>query len=371
MSGKQDYYDVLGVGREASTGEIRKAYKKLALQFHPDRNQGDDEAESQFKSVTEAYQVLSDDQKRQRYDQFGHAGLEGGAGAGFQGDIFSHFQDIFSDFFGGGFGGGSRQASRARRGRDMGVTQALSLEEAILGCKKEIELHAPTQCETCEGSGAKPGSRPKRCATCAGAGQVSTGRGFVVFTQPCPSCGGEGSVIDDPCHTCDGAGWTEATRKVSVTFPPGIDQGHRLRVAGQGLPSTSGGPPGHLYVDVALEAHPIFERQGDDLITRRTISYPAAALGDSMTIELIGGSDHEVSIEAGTQPGTIITIAGKGTPSVNGPGRGALHVVIQVDVPRELSREARRILKTLREELSGADENEDEDEDGKKHVKTA
>jgi molecular chaperone DnaJ len=352
MSEKVCYYEVLGVAREATCGDIRKAYKKLALKYHPDRNNGCDKATHKFKEVTEAYQVLSDDDKRSRYDQFGHDGVEGAAG--FDGDIFSHFQDLFSDFF-GGFGGGfagQRQRGPAR-GRDVRVTQPLSLEEAVLGVKKELELTTPVSCTTCEGSGAHPGSEPKTCGTCSGRGQISSGRGFIMFTQNCPACQGAGSVVDDPCEACDGVGWEEKSRTVTVSFPAGIDQGHRLRVVGQGLPGTRGGPAGNLYVDVVLEPHERFERQGDDLVARSTVSFVDATLGTTLELELLDGSRLEMELPSGAQPGDVLHAPGKGAPHVNGRGCGDLHVLVQVAVPKRVSRRAKRLLRDLERELSG------------------
>jgi molecular chaperone DnaJ len=348
---KRCYYDVLGLDRGASTDTIRKAYKKLALKHHPDRNNGSDEAAVAFKEATEAYSVLSDDDKRSRYDRFGHAGIDGAADFG--ADIFSHVQDLFSDFF-GGFG--SRQRRGPARGRDLRVEQVLTLEEAVLGCKKEIDITSPVQCDECSGSGARAGTSPTTCTTCAGQGQVSSGRGFIMFTQPCPACQGQGTVVADACDSCKGSGWQEKERTVTVSFPAGIDAGHRLRVAGQGMPGPRGGPPGHLYVDVALEQHARFEREGADLITHQRLSFADAALGTSFTIEMLDGSDFELDIDPGTQPGSVITVPSKGAPNVQGRGRGALHVVIQVDVPKRLSRRAKKLLRELAGELQATDE---------------
>jgi molecular chaperone DnaJ len=348
MSDKRDYYEVLGVPREASPGDLRKAYKKLALKFHPDRNNGCHDAAGRFKEVTEAYSVLSDDDKRRRYDQFGHAGVEGNQDFG--GDIFTHVQDLFSDFF-GGFGGFGRTRRGPARGRDLRVAQTLSFEEAALGCKKEVEIVSPTACVRCNGSGARPGSSPTTCGTCGGRGQISTGRGFIMFTQACPHCHGEGKIVSDPCDQCHGSGWEEKRRTVTVSFPAGIDEGHRLRIAGQGMPGAGGGPPGHLYVDVHLQPHPRFEREGNELITRRRITFAEAALGTSLNIELLDGSTCEVPVEPGTQPGTVLTRPGRGIPSVNGHGIGALHVIVELDVPKQLSRRAKKLLRELEEEL--------------------
>jgi molecular chaperone DnaJ len=357
MSQKRDYYEILGVAKDASAEDIRKAYRQAALKNHPDRNPGDAEAEGRFKEATEAYQVLSDDDKRARYDRFGHAGLEGMPDAG--GDIFSHFQDIFSEFF-GGFGGQRRRGGPAR-GQDIRVQQRLTLKDAMLGCKREVPLRTPVVCEECGGSGAKPGTKRKQCGTCGGVGQVSTSRGFVMFTQTCPECSGEGSVVKTPCVTCKGAGAVEKQRKVMVTFPAGIDGGQRLRVPGQGMPGQQGGPPGDLYVDVELAPDERFERDGADLVTRVVVSFGEAAMGGSSRIDLPDETQVTVDVPPGTQPGEVITLKGKGLPRIDGRGRGALQVVVQVDVPRALSSRAKELLRELENELAR----------GREKVKTA
>ncbi|MCC6525278.1 MAG: molecular chaperone DnaJ [Polyangiaceae bacterium] len=352
MSEKRCYYEVLGVARDASADDVRKAYRKLALQHHPDRNKGCEEATARFKEATEAYQVLSDGDKRARYDRFGHEGVAGSVDMG--GDIFSHFQDIFSELFGGfgGFGrGGGRGRRAARRGQDMRVGRELTLEEAVAGCKKEITIQAPARCSACEGSGSREGAQPSTCTTCGGGGQVSTSRGFIMFSQTCPSCRGEGRVISDPCPTCHGAGWEERPRKVVVNFPAGIDNGHRLRVTGQGLPGDQGAPPGDLYVDVEVAAHERFERHESDLATRVVISFPEAVLGTRAPIEMLDGTTLEVELPQGTQPGDVVTVRGKGVPRLDGRGAGALRVVVQVAVPTKLSKRAKKLLKELDDEL--------------------
>jgi len=356
MSEKQDYYELLGVPREASADEIRKAYRKLALQHHPDRNKGSREAEEKFKAVTEAYSVLSDQEKRARYDRFGHGGFEGGVDVG--GDIFSHFQDIFSEFFGGfgggGFsgGGGGRGRRGPQRGQDMRLEQQLTLEEAVLGCKKEISVHTPVECAACNGTGAEPGTSPVTCSSCRGTGQISSGRGFIVFTQTCPTCSGEGKVIESSCKACAGAGWQEQNRNVTVTFPGGVDTGARLRIPGRGVPGRAGGPPGDLYVDVRVADHERFGREGGDLITRVTLSFPDAALGTKVGIVLLDGTTHELEVTPGTQPGAVLRVPGKGAPRLDGRSPGSLHVVVQVAVPTHLSKRAKKILKELETELA-------------------
>jgi molecular chaperone DnaJ len=353
MSEKRCFYDVLGVTKSSSEDEIRKNYRQCALKFHPDRNPNDPTAASKFKEATEAFSVLSDSQKRARYDQFGHAGLEAGGGFDFSGagmgDIFSQFQDLFSEFFVGGGQRGRRQGPR--RGGDLRIQERLTLKDAVLGCKKEVVVRAPTTCEPCGGSGAAPGSQRHTCGTCRGAGQVSSSRGFVMFTSTCPTCQGEGSVLRDPCQKCGGAGQVEKTRKVMVSFPAGIDTNQRLRVPGQGLPGPVGGEGGDLYVDVELEPDDKFERDGMDLVTRVNISFADAAIGTTIALRWIDDSELELEIPGGTQPGEVITMKGKGAPRVDGRGRGALHVQVQVDVPRHLSARAKTLLAELEEEL--------------------
>jgi molecular chaperone DnaJ len=349
MSQKRDYYEILAVVKEASADDIRKAYRQCALKHHPDRNPGDAEAEARFKEATEAYGVLADEEKRARYDRFGHAGLEGMSEAG-SGDIFSHFQDIFSEFFGGM--GGQRRRGGPARGQDIRIQQRLTLKDAMMGCKREVPLRTPVACDECSGTGAKAGTKRKQCATCGGVGQVSTSRGFVMFTQTCPECAGEGSVVKTPCPACKGAGAVEKQRKVMVSFPAGIDGGQRLRVPGQGMPGHQGGPSGDLYVDIDLAPDERFERDGADLVTRAVISFAEAAMGGSTRIELPDESQVTVDVAAGAQPGEVITMKSKGMPRVDGRGRGALQVVVQVEVPRGLSGRAKELLRELDDELA-------------------
>lgn len=352
MSSKRDYYEVLGVGREASNDEIRKAYKQAALKYHPDRNPGDKEAEGKFKEATEAFSVLSDQDKKQRYDQFGHQGLEGMGGMDFSGvDIFSHFQDLFSEFF-GGFAGGGRARRGPQRGADLRIQQRLTLQEAVLGCKKEMSVRAPVRCQACDGTGAAPGHNRETCKQCQGSGQVSTSRGFVMFTTSCPVCQGEGSILSHPCEKCRGAGQVDDTRKVLVTFPAGIDAGQRLRVPGQGMAGPRGAPSGDLYVDVDVEPDERFDRDGLDLATRAHVSFADAALGTEVQIPMLDDTVLDVGIPAGTQPGDVITMKGKGAPRVDGRGRGALHILVQVDVPKRVSARAKSLLQELQKELA-------------------
>lgn len=354
MSEKRDYYEVLAVARDASEDDIRRSYRKLALKYHPDRNPGDAAAEASFKEATEAYTVLSDKDKRAHYDRFGHAG-GGAAGFDFEhagmADIFSHFQDMFSDFFGGMGGGYGGRPSGPARGQDIRVRAKISLREAMEGAKKEVGLRGAAPCETCNGSGAKAGTEPKKCGQCGGAGQVTTQRGFIMFSSACSRCSGTGRVIEEVCDTCRGQRYVEKQRKVLVTFPAGIDNDQRLRVPGQGMPGMKGAEPGDLYVDVVVEPHPEFERDGVDIGTRRRISFASAALGGKAEVTLPDESKVTVDWPAGTQPGTVRTIDGKGMPRIDRRGRGNVHVLIEVEIPTKLSRKAKKLIEELDAEL--------------------
>jgi molecular chaperone DnaJ len=353
MSSKRDYYEVLGVSREASGDELRKAYRREALRHHPDRNQGDAAAEAKFKEVNEAYQILSDGEKRRVYDQFGHAGLDGGGGFDGIGDVFSHMQDLFAEMFSGsmGFGGNARP----RRGGDLRVQARLTLREAAFGCKREVNVRAPATCTDCGGSGAKHGTKPETCPQCRGSGQVSNARGFVMFTSTCSRCRGAGRVVRQACPSCAGQGAVERARKVTVSFPPGIDGGQRLRVPGQGMPAPGGAAAGDLYVEVDVEADPRFERDGVDLVTRVHVPFTDAALGSEVQVPALAAEDDEATVtlalSPGTQSGAVFTMKGHGVPRLDGRGRGSLVVVVQVDVPTALTPRARELLAQLGEEL--------------------
>ncbi len=355
MSEKPCFYDVLGSSREASTEELRKAYKKEALKHHPDRNAGNSEAEARFKAINEAYAVLSDEQKREIYDQYGHAGFEGGGGGA--GDVISHMQDLFNEMFSGGFGfpGGGRKPGGAARGGDLQIQSRLTLREAAFGCKREISLKSPVACEECTGSGAAPGSKPEACTTCKGSGQVATARGFVMFSSACPACKGQGVEIKNPCPGCKGRGAVEKVRKVQVSFPAGVDRGQRLRVTGQGLPGVRGGANGDLYVDIDVEEHELFERDGADLAVNVKISYALAVVGGSVPVPILAADRDDatstVEIPAGTQPGAVIPMRGQGLPRLDGRGRGTLAVVVQVEVPTKFSERAKELLAELEAEL--------------------
>jgi molecular chaperone DnaJ len=358
MSEKRDFYEVLGLTREASDDDIRRAYRQLALKHHPDRNQGNPESEVKFKEATEAYTVLSDREKRAAYDRFGHAGL-GGGGFDFNnagvGDILSQFQDMFADFFGGGGGGfgGGRRRRTVERGQDVRVELTLTLAEALTGGKHEVSIHGAAPCETCEGSGARKGTRPETCGQCRGTGQVTAQRGFIMFSSPCARCRGTGQVIDSPCETCRGQGAVEKQRKVLVNVPAGIDSEQRLRVPGQGMPGPGAAPAGDLYVDIEVEADPHFERHGNDLGTRLTLSFAEATLGTVTKLVLPDQREVTVKVDAGCQPGSVVVVKGEGAPRLDRGGRGDLHVMIGVKVPKKLSKNAKRLLQELEAELNG------------------
>ncbi len=371
---KRCFYEVLGVAREASAEEIRKSYKREALKHHPDRNPGDAAAEAKFKEASEAYQILTDDQKRQIYDQFGHDGLQGGGGGGQDmGDMFSHMQDLFSEMFSGGFGfGGGGKRQQRGRGADLRVQQRLTLQEAAFGTKREVIVRAPSPCTDCEGSGAKAGTKPEACAQCRGSGQVSSARGFVMFSSPCGKCGGQGVVIKTPCKGCEGRGAVEKTRKVTVQFPAGLDAGQRLRVSGQGMGGVRGAAAGDLYVEIDVEEDARFERDGADLVTRVKVSFTEAALGAEIPVPALVPVGHEgettvtVSVPPGTQPGTPIALKNQGVPRLDGRGRGTLVAVIEVNVPITLTENARKLLEQLNDELQVHVGDRGEKKDGKK-----
>ncbi|MBD89246.1 MAG: molecular chaperone DnaJ [Deltaproteobacteria bacterium] len=346
MSDKTCYYEVLGVERAAEASEIKRAYRKLAMANHPDRNPGDAAAEDRFKQASEAYQVLSDDEKRRVYDAYGHEGL---SGQGFRSsnfeDIFSQFGDIFGDIFGGG--GGRRRGPRP--GTDLRYDIELTFEEAAFGLTKEIVFDRDEPCEPCGGDGAKPGTTPSVCGTCQGLGRVTRQQGFFMVQTTCPVCRGTGRVITDRCEPCEGAGTMQVERTVSVTIPPGVDTGMRLRVGGEGEGSPSGGPRGDLYVVIHAQQHPTFQRDGADVHAETPISLSDAALGVDLEVETIHGQET-VSVPAGTQPDTIVRLRRKGIARVNGGGQGDHYVRLRVDVPMDLSARQRELLQSLREE---------------------
>lgn len=343
---KRDYYEVLGVDRDADKGTLKKAYRKLAMELHPDRNPDNPEAEAGFKEASEAYAVLNDAQKRQVYDRFGHSGLEGRQ-TGFNdvGDIFSHFQDFFGDFFGGGGGG---RPDGPQRGADFATVIELSIQDCILGAEKEIELQHPDPCTACDATGAKDG-KLNRCTACGGAGRVAARRGSFIMQTACPSCRGAGATAEKACGECRGSGEVSTDRKVRVNIPAGINEGQRLRISGKGQSGARGGPAGHLYVDVRIEADPVFTRDGYDLVTPVKLSFPQAALGAKLEVPNPEKDDATLSlvVPAGVQPGDTLTIEEAGIPRLDGRGRGDVVCVMQVDVPKELTPRAQELIEEL------------------------
>lgn len=357
---KRDYYEVLGVSRDANDAELKKVYRKLAMEFHPDRNPDDAVAEEKFKELSEAYSVLSDSDKRARYDRFGFAGL-GGAGGGGQdfGDL-GGFGDIFNDLFGDIFGGssrGGRRRGRGQRGADLRYNLSLSYQDVLEGVEPEINIPKTRPCEPCGGTGAAPGSRPEHCDRCGGAGQVIFQQGFFRVNRPCDVCGGAGEVIRNHCKSCRGAGRTEGQQKVSVKVPPGVEDGSRLRLTGEGEAGIAGGPPGDLYVVISVEPHPLFERDGPDLHCEVPVPFVQAALGSKIDVPTLEGR-VSMTIPEGTQSGKILRLRGKGLPPLQ-PRiskeqlmrmRGDLYVRIFVEVPTKLTARQRELLEEFAQE---------------------
>ena len=346
---KRDYYEILNVARDASAGDIKSAYRKLAMKFHPDRNPGDKEAEDKFKEASAAYEILSDNDKRARYDRFGHQGVEG---QGFQdvNDVFSSFGSIFEEFF--GMGGGARR-SGPRRGADLRFDMAIEFEEAVFGVEREIEFERATKCDPCSGTGAKDGSGRNTCKTCGGVGQVRRQQGFFAIQTACPACQGEGSTIDKPCPTCRGQGAVSKKRKINVKVPKGVDSGVRLRITGEGEPGPLGGQSGDLYVVLHVKESDIYTRDGLDVIMDRPLGIAQAALGCKIIVKSLDG-EIEVEVPAGSQYGDRITVPGRGVPHLKGVGRGDLHVELRVVVPKKVSKEQREALEKYAE-ISGED----------------
>lgn len=340
---KRDYYEVLTVQRGADGSEIKKAYRRLAMEHHPDRNPGDKASEERFKELAEAYEVLSNDEKRQLYDQHGHSGPQRAGFQGFSGveDILSHF----ADFFGGGFSGGGR-GGREPAGADLEGEVQVTLAEAARGVAKELTYDRLIACKGCGGSGAKAGSGATTCGPCGGRGQVAHNQGIFMIATTCPTCRGRGQVVKDKCEDCRGAGLERLRETVSVTVPAGIDEGQTLRLTGKGQ-TAAGGRPGHLYVHVRVEADPRFERAGDDLITEIPLSFAQATLGTTVKVPLVDGDPVDLEVRAGTQPGAMMVMRGRGMPNVHGRGRGDLGVRLLVRVPDKLSDEQRRLVEEL------------------------
>lgn len=345
---KKDYYEVLGLQKGASDDEIKKAFRKLAIQYHPDKNQGNKEAEEKFKEINEAYQVLSDPQKKAQYDQFGTADFGGFEGGGFGGFDFSDiggFGDIFESFFGGG--GGGRRRNGPQKGADIEYTINLTFEEAVFGAEKEVSLTKSENCETCNGSGSKPGTQPKVCPKCGGSGQVKVQRntplGSFVSVSTCDTCSGKGNVVSDPCPECKGKGSLRKQKKIKVNVPAGVDTGNVIPIRGQGEAGTNGGPPGDLYISIRVAPHSFFKRKGFDIYIDTHISFSKAALGAELKIDTIDG-EVKYTVPAGTQPGTIFRLKGKGVPFVNGRGRGDQYINVIVDVPKNLNQKQKDAL---------------------------
>jgi len=349
---KRDYYEVLGVERDATDQQIKSAYRKLALKYHPDRNPGDKAAEERFKEAAEAYAVLADTQKRGLYDRFGHAGVSGAtAGAGgFDPTIFADFSDIFSglgDVFGfGDIFGARRRRGGPQRGADLRYDLEITFEESAQGTETTIQIPREETCESCEGSGAAPGSSPETCAQCRGTGQLRYQQGFLTVARPCPNCRGTGRTIARVCSTCRGAGRTARERTLTVKIPAGIATGQRLRLYGEGEHGSAGGPPGDLYVVVHVQEHPFFHREGNDLYCELSIPFPTLALGGEVKVPTLNGRET-VHIPAGTQPGERFRLRGKGMPDVGGRGHGDLHVISRVAVPKKLTKEQRQLVEQL------------------------
>ena len=361
---KRDYYEVLGVSRSASEDEIKKAYRKLAKKYHPDLNPGNAEAEQKFKEVNEAYEVLSDSNKKARYDQFGFAGVDpnygagAGGGGGFGGFTdfdFGDLGDIFGSFFGGGFGGGARSSRNGpQRGESIRAGVTVSFEEAAFGCEKEVTVDRVDQCPTCKGSGCESGTTPEVCSQCGGTGTVQQRRqtpmGVFATTTTCPKCGGRGKIIHSPCKDCGGTGQQRKRRTIQVNIPAGIDNGQTISLRGQGSAGKNGGPAGDLLITVTVRPHQLFRREGNDVLCEAPITFTQAVLGGEMEIPTIDGK-VKYDIPEGTQTGTTFRLRGKGIPNLNGRGRGDQYVTVYIETPRNLNREQKEALKKFSQSL--------------------
>lgn len=357
MATQQDFYDVLGVADGASKEEIKKAYRKLARQYHPDVNK-DHGAEDKFKEIQRAYEVLSDDRKRNMYDTYGHAGVENGAGGfgGFEGGGFGNISDIFEELFNAGFGGNRRRRRGPRRGMDLRTDLTISFEEAVFGVEKDVELRRPETCATCHGSGARPGSSPIPCTTCNGSGEVRRVQqsilGSFVNVTTCTTCNGTGELIPEVCPTCNGQKQVNEVRSLKVKVPPGVDSDTQIRLTGEGGPGQDGGPPGNLFVVIDVKAHDYFRRRGEDIYLDLHINVAQAALGDSIMVPTLDG-DEPLDIPPGTQPGKVFRLRNKGVPRLDRSGRGApmgrgdQHVLIQVAIPQKLTDEQKELFQKL------------------------
>ncbi|MEW9079013.1 molecular chaperone DnaJ [Terrisporobacter glycolicus] len=360
MSTKRDYYDVLGVGKSADATEMKKAYRKLAMKYHPDKNPGDKEAEEKFKEINEAYEVLSDETKRKNYDQFGHEGVNGqgfGGAGGFGGQGFGGFDDIFGDIFGdmfgGGFGGGRPRRRGPERGADIRQRINISFEEAAFGKKVQVKINRSEECDECHGSGAKPGTSKKTCPTCNGSGQVQsvqrTPFGNIASTRTCSTCNGEGEVIDSPCSKCHGKGSIRKTKTIEVDVPAGIDEGQMIKLSGQGELGTRGGPRGDLYIEVSVNAHQLFTREGYDVYLEMPITFAQATLGDEIQVPTLDGK-VQYQVPEGTQTGTVFRLKGKGIPKLRSNVRGDQYVKVTVEIPTKLNDKQKELVRQFAKE---------------------
>jgi molecular chaperone DnaJ len=357
---ERDYYEILGVSREASSDEIKKAYRRLAMKYHPDRNPDDPAAADKFKEASEAYEVLDDPDKRARYDRFGHAGVRGAfSGGGFDWSDFHHFEDfgdifgsLFGSFFGMGAGFGAPRGRRSNRGRDLGHSVSITLEEAAQGHEVEFSVTRRDRCEECSGTGSKKGTSPKRCSACRGTGQMTVRRGIMIVSTTCDVCGGSGEVIDNPCPVCAGQGLAAKRAKISVKIPPGIQGGQRIQLRSQGDASARGGPRGDLYVNVNVKEHRTFAREGDHIVMDLPVTFSQAAIGAKIEVPTLWGPT-ELKIPAGTQSHEVIRLRGQGMPILNTGARGDMFVRVRVQTPAKLSERQRQLLEQLAEEDEG------------------
>ena len=358
---KRDYYEVLGVSRGASEDEIKKAYKKMARKYHPDLNPGDKTAEEKFKEVNEAYEVLSDADKKARYDQYGHAGVDpnfgaGGFGGGFDGSFdFGDLGDIFGSFFGGGFGGGRRTNPNApQRGESIRMYIAISFEEAAFGCEKAVTVERYETCDTCHGNGCAPGTSPEVCPDCHGTGTVQVRRqtpmGVFATSSPCPKCGGKGRIIHQPCKDCRGSGMVRKKKTIQASIPAGIDNGQTISIRGQGNAGKNGGPAGDLLITITVRPHELFRREGTSVLCEAPITFTQAVLGAELEIPTIDGK-VKYTLPEGTQSGTTFRLKGKGIPSINGRGRGDQYVTVYIETPKNLNKEQKEALKKFAETM--------------------
>lgn len=354
---KRDYYEVLGVSKSASEAELKSAFRRLAKECHPDRNAGDKDAERRFKELNEAYEALKDPQKRAAYDQFGHAAFDGsgrGPGGGFGPDFASSMSDIFDDLFGEFMGGrrgqGQRQRSGRERGADLRYNMEITLAEAYTGKNAEIVVPTSVGCETCSGTGAKPGTKPSACPTCGGQGKVRASQGFFTIERTCPACHGRGEVIADPCPTCSGAGRVTKERKLAVNIPAGVEDGTRIRLAGEGEAGLRGGPAGDLYIFLSIKPHEFFQRDGADIFCKVPISMTTAALGGQIDVPTVDGSITRVKVPEGSETGKQFRLRGKGMPVLRSKVTGDMYIQVEVETPKNLTRRQRELLEEFEQE---------------------